>query len=195
MNRSSRHYHLNTKQDQIPFENVNMWIYATAPPVPLGGKLFVALLVLTLVGVLLWRLRGGPFSGVSIAVAVVASAVAVFVLELTLSRYCGGGLHNRGVLAAIVGALCGVGFLRPVRKKLNAAQRPRTLRLCMMALVGGPLLGVILATLTILLSRVSPLDRGYTLGVFIKIGALAGLIGAGLIAVVHLCSKCDRYHD
>ena len=96
-----------------------MCVFALAPPMPLGGKLFVGLLMLALVGVLHWKIRGRPFMEVSIVGAVAATVLAVFVLEAALPSTYFNSLHDRGVLAALVGAVCAIVLLWPISNAAN----------------------------------------------------------------------------
>jgi hypothetical protein len=111
--------------------------------------------------------------------------MVVIALEAALPSSYGGGFHDRGVLAAVVGALSAI-FLRPIRQLSEHRRNSRTLRLSALAFAAGPLIGLLLATLTILLADVPRVDRLYTFGVFTLIGTLAGAIGASVVAVVSL---------
>ena len=162
-----------------------MSILAMAPPLPVGGKLFVAVLMLALAGVLLRMIRGGPFTRKSIGLAVAASVVTVVLLEAALPSSYGGGFHDRGVLAAVAGTLSSI-LLRPVPQSTERRRCYRPLVLSALAFASGPVIGLLLATLTVLLSDVPPMDRAYTFGVFTLIGTFAGVIGAILVAVVAL---------
>jgi hypothetical protein len=61
-----------------------MLILAMAPPVPLAGKIFVALLMLGLVGIAVRSIRGASFSGRSIGLAIAIAVGVVIVLEALL---------------------------------------------------------------------------------------------------------------
>ncbi len=159
-----------------------MLILAMAPPIPLAGKIFVALLSLVLVGVAVPAIRGASFTGRSIGLAIVVAVGVVVVLEALLPSSYGLGFHDRGVLAAVFGAISGAALLRPARKG-GHSRTSNSLRLSAITFVTGPLVGLVLASLTVLLSDVSPLDRGYTFGVFTLIGLLAGLLGAVVVAI------------
>ncbi|MGM0488509.1 MAG: hypothetical protein ACQESR_17325 [Planctomycetota bacterium] len=160
-----------------------MSVLAMAPPVPLGGKLFVALLMLGL-GAVLFRAVRGPFTGQSFALAVLVSVVTIVALEILLPSRHGPGLHDRGVLAAVVGALSSGVFLRPASRKTGEQQGSREWRLPILALVSGPLLGLFLALLVVLFADVPPVDRGFTFAVCGWMGMIAGLISAVLVAVL-----------
>lgn len=161
-----------------------MTIFAMPPPVPLGGKLFVALLMLGL-SALLFRTIRGPFTGRSLVPAVVVSLMIVIALEALLPARYGSGLHDLGVLAALVGVVSGAICLRKAAQMAG----PRRVavpkwRLVVFALVSGPLLGVFLATLVALFADVSSLDRGYIFAVFGSVGAAAGIIAGLVVAVI-----------
>ncbi|MDA0834552.1 MAG: hypothetical protein O2955_11515 [Planctomycetota bacterium] len=158
-----------------------MLVLAMAPPFPLGGKIFIALLMLGMIGMLLRAVRGVSLTGRSIGLAIAAAVAAVVVLEKMFPGSYGGGFHNLGVLAAGIGAISGAALLRPTRQ-VNHRATSRGLRLVALTFISGPLVGLVLASLTVLLSDVSPMDRGYTFEVFTLIGLLAGLIGVLVVA-------------
>jgi hypothetical protein len=162
-----------------------------APPVSLGGKSFIALLMLSVVGLLIRLLRGGPSTDKSLMIGAILSVLAVSTLEAVFPNSYRLALHDRGILAAIIGGIMAAVALRPDRPRSAVGRTSAVLRLSILAFITGPLLGLLFAALTFLLFDVSPLDQGYTLGMWTSIGALAGLIGAGLIAVVSL-SKPTR---
>ena len=170
-------------------EAVTMSILAMTPPAPLGFKLFVTVLMLALAAVLVRVIRGGSFTRTSIILAIAASMTVVIALEAALPSSYGGGFHDRGVLAAVVGALSAI-LLRPVRPSSQQRRHARTLCLSALAFVSGPLIGVLLATLAVLFFDVPPMDRGYTFGVLTLVGTLAGAIGASVVTVVSL--SCFR---
>lgn len=158
-----------------------MWIIAQAPPVPVGAKLTTALLMVALVVVLLVARRGEPLPWFAVAHAVAASIGLVLLLEVFLRDSHGSLFHDRGVIAAIVGASSAALFLWLDRP---GPPRRRVSRFVpLVALVGGPLVGLLCCTPFVLLGHVSPLDLSNTLGVFIMVGALAGMIGACIVGV------------
>lgn len=174
-----------------------MSILAMAPPVSIGGKILVALLLLGLVGILSRAIRGASFTGRSIRLSIGVTVGVLVVLEALLPSSFGGGFHDRGVLAAIVGACSGAGLFRPAGRG-GHARTSSTRSLAAIAFITGPLMGLVLASLTVLLTDVSPLDRGYTFGVFTMIGLLAGLIGAVVVGIASALgsfrsSESDRH--
>jgi len=116
------------------------------------------------------------------AVAATICFLVLVGLECVLPSKYGSGLHDRGLIAALLGALAGGLFLRGSTPTKTGWRRH--LQLSVVALVVGPLLGLTLAILDIWLGDVAPMDRGYTFGVFITIGTVAGMIGAGLFAFI-----------
>lgn len=159
-----------------------MWILAMPPPLPFGGQVFIALLMLVLVGLLIQTIRGVPFTRQSIGFAVIAAVAGVVVLE-AIPSFHDSDFHKLGLLAAVVGILSALA-LQPVRLESARRHFSDPLRLSALAFVSGPVLGLILASLKVLLSNVSPLDVGYTLGSFTVVGTIAGGIGAIFVAVV-----------
>src|SRR5688572_14132433 len=79
----------------------------------------------------------------------------------------------------LVTALALVFLPRPAK-----ADRGRPLKLTIITLLAGPLVGVGLAWLAILLGDVDPIDRTWTFQVFAAIGAIAGAIAAVIIGLV-----------
>jgi hypothetical protein len=154
------------------------------PPVPLGGKLFVALLMLGLCA-LLFRAIQGPFTGRSLVPAVVVSLVIVIALEALLPARYGSGLHDLGILAALVGVVSGAICLRKAAQKAGPrwVATPKW-RLVAFAVVSGPIIGVLLATLVVVLADVSSLDRGFMFAVFGSVGAAAGIVAGLVVAVI-----------
>lgn len=157
-----------------------MLIVAMAPPLPLGSKLFLALLMLGVIG-LLRRVRSGrPFTGQSIVLAIAVTAGAVVLLEGLLPRQDMGGFHELGLLAAFVGAFAAARLLR-YADDTGEAKTSNRQHLAAITFVTGPLIGLVLALLTLLFTNVLPLDRVDTIGSFVAIGVVAGLLGAGLV--------------
>lgn len=153
-----------------------MWIIAQAPPVSVSAKLTTALLVVALVVVLLVARRSEPLPWFAVAHAVAASIGLVLLLEVFLRDSDGSLFHDRGVIAAIVGASSAALFLW-----LDRPGPPRRRVSRFVPLVA--LVGLLCCTPFILLGHVSPLDLSNTLGVFIMVGALAGMIGACIVGV------------
>ena len=163
-----------------------MPVLALAAPLQISDKFFVALMMLVLFGVLL-RINLGSLSRQSIVLAVGASLLTVLVLEAVLPTHCG-GIHELGWLAGLVGVLCGAICLRPVQTVSSRPRRWRTISLLILACITGPLVGLILAQLKIVLADVSPLDRENEYWVFTSVGAIAGVIAAATIAIARLSS-------
>lgn len=85
------------------------------------------------------------------------------------------GLMETWIIGGLV-VLGAVGlFVRATR--VSGRERERRAGLGCLALVSGPLLGAALAWLTCTFGDVSPLDVGYTYGVFTIIGGIAGFLG------------------
>jgi len=171
-----------------------MLILALAPPLPFVGKLVVTLVMLGLAGMLI-RDAGGSFTRRSIAVAVGVSLAIVIALEVVIFKGILAGLHERGLLAGIVGVLCAAIFLQSVQSVQSvqsAPNRPRTssaLSLFLLSCISGPLFGLSWAYLTILLTNVSPVDRGYNYSVFAGIGMIAGVFGGVMIVFASLPNR------
>ncbi len=87
--------------------------------------------------------------------------------------------------------LSGAIFLRPVQPVSNRRRASGALRLFILACITGPILGLILAQLTILLTNVSPLDRVYVYSQFTTIGTIAGVIGAAIVAFASLANRLN----
>lgn len=162
---------------------------AMAPPIPLGGKLFLSFLMVALIGLLLRATRRSTFTGWSAAVALAASLLIVVTLEAVVPYSPEYWIHNQGILAAFVGASCAALLLRPQQQDAKHRDDVSSARTALLACTVGPLLGLTIASLAVLLGNVSPLDRGYTFGVCIWIGLLAGVIGAGLVAMSSFATK------
>jgi hypothetical protein len=82
-------------------------VLAMAPPVPVVARVFIAWIMAAL-AIALVRLAGHRKWDPGVLVpAGIISAVAVVVMQALLPSSYGGGLHDRGILAAIVGALVG----------------------------------------------------------------------------------------
>lgn len=160
-----------------------MSVLAMAPPVPLPGKLLAALLMLAL-GAVLFRATRGPFTIKSLVVAILVSVVTVVALQLLLPSHYGPGLHDRAILAALVGALSSGILLRPANRTSGKQHASRRWRLAVLALVSGPLFGLFLATLVVLFGEVPPMDRGFIFGVFGWVGVIAGLISALVVPLI-----------
>lgn len=167
-----------------------MLILAMAPPVPIGGNIFVALLMLGLVGKLVSTIRGRPSTGRSIGLAVMVLVGVVVVLEVFLPRSYGAGFHDRGVLASVAGAISGCVLLRPARSG-NKTVKSACLKLAGFAFISGPLVTLLLASLMVLFTDVFPSDRRQTFAVFTAIGLLAGLIGAAIVAIASASGSFD----
>ena len=160
-----------------------MLILAMAPPESLSFKLFVALLMLGLVGIFLRARRGSSFSGRSVWLSIAVATSVVLMLEALLPGSYGDGLHDRGLLAAIVGAISAASLLRAAEQ--GGQKGPSSSKnLAVIALITGPLTGLALATLTVLLTDVPPMDRGHTVWVFT-------VIGGGIVAMAQALSKLD----
>jgi hypothetical protein len=157
-------------------------LFAMALPVTLLGKLLVALLTFA-IGWTLARARGrGGGSPMASGIAAAATAAIVIALEAALPPSAGGGSHALGVLAAIVGFWGGAMLAFPGARR-PAGEEERGWRMApRAALAAGPLLGALLAMLAPLFAKIPPPDRANLVATFVAIGALAGLIGAGIIA-------------
>ncbi|MEK6237549.1 MAG: hypothetical protein N2C14_22810, partial [Planctomycetales bacterium] len=137
-----------------------------------------------LTGVLIRARRGAPFIGQSIPIAAVATVYVLVILEALLPSPYYFFFHDQGLLAAIVGGMCGAVLLRSARRE--GSQRPPSNipRLAALTFISGPLIGLILAWLKILGTDESqPSDGINPFGLFIPIGVVAGLIAAGSVAV------------
>ena len=166
-----------------------MLVLALAPPLPFIGKLVVTLVMLALAGMLI-RDAGGSLTWLSIAVAVGASLLIVIALETApLPRYFRGLHEPRGLVAGIVGVLCGTIFLRPTSSAPKRQRASGALRLFLLACISGPLFGLVWAYLTILLTNVSPLDRGYTYSVNVGIGMIAGVFGGAMLVLASIPNR------
>lgn len=142
--------------------------FGGAPPIPFAGKVAVALVMALLFGYLARRMVGGRPTAGRVAVALVCGFGVLVLLEAALpDRWI--GFHDLGIVAALVGAMCGSLAMRA------AGRRPdRVTPFCVAMLVGGP--AVALALWAALTYDGAPDLPG--LGVFFIIGAIAGVIGA-----------------
>ena len=118
----------------------------------------------------------------SVGLAAVTCIGILIPLESILPSDYGGGLNDRGLVAAIIGALSGGYFLRG--RSVTTETKRRLLKLPLIALIVGPLFGFVLASMVIWLGDVAPIDRAYTCGVFGLIGTVAGVIAAGVFAMI-----------
>jgi len=164
-----------------------MLILAGAPPIPLGGKIVVALVMFGLFGLLVRVIRGVPSTRTSIGRAIVVTVGVVVGLEVLFPSRFDPGLDGQGVLAALIGAIAAGWLLRPAYKE-GQRRTSHSHHLSGAAFISGPLVGFSLAYLTVHFLDVSPLDRANTFGVFIGIGLLAGVVGA-LVLMVALPSE------
>ena len=132
-----------------------MLLIAGAPPLPFGGKLFVTLLMLTVVGVVMRLVGRGPLRGRSIVLAVATALAIVTTLELVLSGFDTPRLNDRGILGGVIGALSAAYFLRGGNRELSSR---RLGLLSGIALATGPLMGLLLGLLIAsrLIRRIEP---------------------------------------
>ena len=166
-----------------------MLVFALMPPLPFVGKLVVTLVMLALAGMLI-RDAGGALTQQSIAVAVGASLMTVIALETApLPRYFRGLHEPSGLVAGIVGVLCGAIFLRPTSSAPKRQRASGPLSLFLLACISGPLFGLVWSYLTILLTNVSPIDRGYTYSVNVGIGMIAGVFGGVMLVLASLPNR------
>jgi hypothetical protein len=68
-------------------------------------------------------------------------------------------------------------------------ERNRRAGLGLLAIIGGPLIGLSLAGLVHAVGGIHPLDIGYTYGTFAMIGGVAGLIAGLIFAVTGILSS------
>jgi len=170
-----------------------MALFAMPSAAPLGAKLVVAMLMLWLVGILVRTLRGGPLWEPSVWMAIVVTAIAVVALEACLPRQrAGGGHHELGILAAVAGALCGGFFLRPQRPMDCTRPWRESIRLAAIALIAGLTLGLLLGALSALGPTTVSGDRMPTFGAIMAVCAIAGAIGAAMVAVAVFAGRCAR---
>jgi hypothetical protein len=168
-------------------------LLAMAPPMPLAGKLVVAAVMLMLVGLSICFRRRAPFSFWSFVLALTVALVGVVALELALPGGYDSLFHGRGILAAIVGALCAAAFLRTPSQHVAEARPVPTGKLFAAGLILGPLLGLALGLLVVLFGEISPLDRAGKIVTCMLAGLIAGLIGAGIVsAVMGIASRRPR---
>ncbi len=157
-------------------------VLAMISPKSLGGKTISALLLLLLVGLLVRLVRGRPLTKSSVLIAIVCAVTVVTVLCLSIPGVLGERFLKLKVYAAVVGGLGGAFFFRSVRLDDSQRRTFPTLRSSVLTFICGPLVGLIVAGLKLLLIDVHPLDRVYFVVVHTLIGTVAGLIGAVVVA-------------
>jgi hypothetical protein len=151
------------------------WVLANAGPMPIFGRLIVAGLGFALTFVLTRRV----VSTAPTTLRVCLSLCIVFVLVVG-SLLLG---DDRAVLAFVVGALGGVAVVARSASVSWTSLR-RSWRLVGACLIVGPAFGVALFFATDLFTSISPLDRMSYFSIFLIIGSLAGVLGAGIVSVV-----------
>jgi hypothetical protein len=148
-------------------------LLALAPPVPMGGRVFIATVGFGLAVALARSRLARPLR--------LTRLIVCFGVALCIAAY--GYKDGRGILDFIAGACCGAIACAPSVRELQKPRRPAW-ALIAACFVLGPLLGLVTFCISELFGEFEAIDRAYYLFFFVIIGSCAGLLCALVTSVI-----------